>query len=261
MKKAVFFDIDGTLWDYEFKIPKTVYKALEKLKNNGIYSFICTGRSRANLWDEELLSLPLDGIVAGCGTYIEMEGKVLYEKRMEQDEIRLLREALREYDMPVLFEGKKYMYADMEEFKGDNYVEYIKAEAGDILLPIKGNENIYDINKMSAATKNHDVAPLVERFSHMVDVIEHSEPVIEILPKGFSKASGIKHVCELLGVDRKNTYAFGDSANDLDMLKFVEYGVAMGNGTDEVKRVADFVTDEVAEDGIYNGLFKLGLIY
>ncbi|MCR5273124.1 MAG: Cof-type HAD-IIB family hydrolase [Lachnospiraceae bacterium] len=260
MKRAVFFDIDGTLWNSNFEIPKTVYTALDKLKKEGIYSFICTGRSRSNMWDGELLSLPFDGIVAGCGTYIEMDKKVIYEKRMEQDEIMQLRNCLKELDMPVLFEGKKYMYADMEEFSGDRYVEYIKNGAGNILLPIKGNENRYDINKMSAATKKHDISPLKKRFGDIVDIISHDAPVIEILPKGFSKASGIKHVCELLDIERKNTYAFGDSANDLEMLRYVGCGIAMGNGTDEVKDVADYITDEVERDGIYNGLYKLGLI-
>ncbi|MCR5467386.1 MAG: Cof-type HAD-IIB family hydrolase [Lachnospiraceae bacterium] len=260
MKKAVFFDIDGTIWDSKFVIPDTVEKALRKLKENGVYSFICTGRSKSNLWDDRLLALPFDGIVAGCGTYIELDGKVLYEKQMEQDEIMEIREFLAELDMPVLFEGKEYMYADMDEFVGDKYLEYINRSAGHVLLPIRGNENKYDINKMSAATKNHDHTPIVEKFGERVDVVAHAEPVIEILPKGFSKASGIKHVCELLGIDRENTYAFGDGANDMEMIDYVGCGVAMGNGTDELKEIADFVTDEVENHGIYNGLLRLNLI-
>ena len=75
-----------------------------------------------------------------------------------------------------------------------------------------------------------------------------------------TKATGIQKVCEMLAISHEDTYAFGDSANDLEMLSYVAHSVAMGNGTDEVKRTAEFVTTGVNEDGIYNGLLHYGLI-
>ena len=58
----------------------------------------------------------------------------------------------------------------------------------------------------------------------------------------------------------EHTYAFGDSANDLEMLSYVAHSVAMGNGTQEVKETAEYVTTGVMDDGIYNGLKHYGLI-
>ena len=84
--------------------------------------------------------------------------------------------------------------------------------------------------------------------------------MVEGVPKGYSKATVIQAVCEKLGIDREDTYAFGDSVNDLDMLKYAAYGIAMGNGTPEAKAAADYVTDDLLEDGIYNACAHFALI-
>ena len=69
-KKAVFFDIDGTLYDHETGISDSTKEGIARLKENGHYAFICTGRSMAAVFDPELLGMGFDGIVAGCGTYV-----------------------------------------------------------------------------------------------------------------------------------------------------------------------------------------------
>ena len=84
--------------------------------------------------------------------------------------------------------------------------------------------------------------------------------IIEINPAGISKATGIRKVCEMLDIPHENTFAFGDSANDLEMLAYVAHSIAMGNGTEEVKNTAEYVTRSVDEDGILHGLKHYGLI-
>ena len=84
-RKAVFFDIDGTLWDEHFVIPESTKEAIRKLRENGHLAFLCSGRTRAFIQDERLLALGFDGIVAGCGTWIEMDGKTLFYKKLEQE--------------------------------------------------------------------------------------------------------------------------------------------------------------------------------
>lgn len=84
--------------------------------------------------------------------------------------------------------------------------------------------------------------------------------VLEIVPKGFSKAVGIEKVCEYLGISRENTYALGDSVNDLEMIAYVSHGIAMGNGTEDIKVQADYVTDAVEKDGIEKALKHFRLI-
>ena len=92
------------------------------------------------------------------------------------------------------------------------------------------------------------------------EILIHAAPVAEFVPKGYSKASGIRKACELFSVAQEDTYAFGDSVNDLDMLRYVAHGIAMGNGTKEAKEAAEYVTADLKEDGIYRGLEYYGLL-
>ena len=84
--------------------------------------------------------------------------------------------------------------------------------------------------------------------------------VVEMVPKGHTKATGIGKMCEALGIDRTDTYAVGDSVNDLSMLEYAGVGISMGNGSPEAKAAADYVTTDLNEDGIYNAMVRFGLI-
>ena len=92
------------------------------------------------------------------------------------------------------------------------------------------------------------------------DILEHVGNVVEFVPKGFSKATGIKWLCDYLKLDMTDTYAIGDSVNDLDMLHVVGHGIAMGNATAQVKEIAEHVTDDIYHDGIFNALSYYNLI-
>ena len=91
MKKAVFFDIDGTLWDFKMNIPESTKKALKELRKNGYYAFLCSGRSRSNIKSPKLLALGFDGIVAASGTHIEFEGEKLFELLLTKEQIEIQR--------------------------------------------------------------------------------------------------------------------------------------------------------------------------
>lgn len=82
----------------------------------------------------------------------------------------------------------------------------------------------------------------------------------DILVKEASKARGITQVLDRLGIQADEAMAFGDGLNDIEMLQEVGFGVAMGNGYDSLKQVADFVCPRHDEDGIYQGLKTLGVI-
>ncbi len=83
--------------------------------------------------------------------------------------------------------------------------------------------------------------------------------VVEFVPNVILKGSGIASVCYLLDIDISDTFAFGDSANDIGMIRHAGIGIAMGNGTDAVKNAADYVTTAMMEAGIWNACrhFKL----
>lgn len=259
-RKAVFFDIDGTLWDEKGWIPGSTREAIRLLREQGHYAFICSGRASSFIRDEGLLSLGFDGIVAGCGTYAEYHGQTLFYKTLEQELIGRTLHILREHGIPTIYEGRYHLYMDVEEFAQDPYALHVKELLGDEAYPVTGHETDMEISKFSCSTRGvayQDVLPLLETdFTVMV----HQENCFECVPKGYSKATGMEEVCRRLGVAHEETYAFGDSVNDVEMLRFAAHGIAMGNGGPEAKAAADYVTLPLAEDGIYHGLRHYGLI-
>ena len=82
----------------------------------------------------------------------------------------------------------------------------------------------------------------------------------DVIEKGFSKAEGLKRLLQHYNVDPADTVAFGDSLNDLELLKECALGIAMGNGREELKKAADYVTDPIGEDGVWNACVRFGLI-
>ena len=264
MKSAVFFDIDGTLWDYNNYIPDSTRVAIKKLRENGHLAFLCSGRARAFIRNKDLLSLGFDGIVCSCGCHVEIDGKILYEKLIDQDFAKQTIELVRKYGIKPILEGPKYIYMDDEEFDhNDFFGNVLRRDVGEDLLTIGGD--VYGnwvINKMSCATEIEADKRIecFDKLSKHYQIIEHNDAVCELVPAGHNKAIGMLKACELCGIDPANTYAFGDSENDLDMLEAAGVGVAMGNGTDRAKAAADYVTDSFDQDGIYNGLKHFGLI-
>ena len=80
------------------------------------------------------------------------------------------------------------------------------------------------------------------------------------MPKGISKAKGIDETLRRFGIPLEESLAIGDGENDVDMLKHCGIGVAMGNAADVTKAAADYITDDIDEDGLYNALKHFGLI-
>ncbi|MNJ41790.1 Sugar phosphatase YbiV [compost metagenome] len=74
------------------------------------------------------------------------------------------------------------------------------------------------------------------------------------------KAIAIEKVLAHLNIPRENTFGFGDGNNDIEMLEYCNTGVAMGNAREELKAVADDITDDVDHDGLYNSFKKYHLI-
>ena len=258
--KGIFFDIDGTLWTKDMMIPDSTKEAIRKLKENKCLVFISSGRTRAFIQDPGLLSLGFDGILSGCGTSVNFRGEELLYKMISNEIVDATLKVLRKYEMPVVLEGRTFQYVDAEDFQGDPFLEVLRRDVGERLLGIRENHMNWEISKFSAVIKKDSYTKALEELSCWYDFLVHGTKVVEGVPKGYSKATGIQADCENLGIDREDTYAFGDSVNDLDMLKYAAYGIAMGNGTPEAKAAADYVTDDLLEDGIYNACAHFALI-
>lgn len=105
-----------------------------------------------------------------------------------------------------------------------------------------------------------DAAGFKRELEEDYTVIDRENGMYELVLKGFSKAAGMELILRHLGVDAKDTLAIGDSTNDLPMFRLAGHTVCMGGGMDEVKRLCEYVTDPVMEDGIEKALEHYGLI-
>ncbi len=262
-RKILFFDMDGTLWDYRNYIPESTINAIKLAQKNGHKAFINTGRSRSFIRERNILDIGFDGIVSGCGTMIEAGDEVVFSRFFPEGEVDRILEITARYHFKLIVEGTKCLYANAREFYGDDrdgyYIKKIERELGEDLKPLSCVRE-GKIQKFSCSTLGCDRAGFMEELSDSYDFIEHNDIVMEVVPKGYNKGTAIKKVCELLGADEKDTIAFGDSINDREMLIEAGTGVVMGSGTDEAKRYADYVTSGLLEDGIMNAMKHFDLI-
>lgn len=90
-----------------------------------------------------------------------------------------------------------------------------------------------------------------------LEVVSSGKINFEVMSKGTSKGIAVKKFCDILGIDSKEVICIGDNENDISMIKFAGLGIAMGNATDEVKSMADFVTDTNVNDGVAKALRKI----
>lgn len=261
MPKLIFFDIDGTLWDEQMRMPESTVPTLKKLQKNGHKIFLCSGRARGNIRDTRLLDIGFDGIVAACGNHIELDNQVIYEQIIEPELTEKVVNLLRICHMPVVLEGPEYHWIDEKGFEEDPYVLYLFKEMGQSAKTLQGYTKDIRINKFSAdILPDTDYVRVQKELGDVFDFLLHEGNVVEFVPKGTSKATGIAWLCSYLNVDRKDTYAVGDSVNDLDMLEYVGHGICMGNGTAPAKAAAEYVTSDIHEDGIRRAMEYYHLI-
>ena len=258
MKKAVFFDIDGTLIDCTKginAISPRVKKYIKILQNEGNYVFIATGRPYAFIY-KELLDFGFDGLVLTNGAQVIIENKSIYKREINKNFVKKLIYDFEKFDVQYILQGETYSYIKEKYRELYSYYDsfYIPRKY------IKSEYNIDDVStyKIEMLCKNKEGTDYcLSLENEEYDYIHNSSSnVFEFYSKRDTKASGIIKVLEHLNIPISNSYAFGDGKNDIEMLKSVGCGIAMGNAGDEVKNSAREVTDRIENDGIAAGIEK-----
>lgn len=234
MKFAFFIDIDGTLI-FEGKLPKRNIEAIAKARKAGHYVFINTGRSMAVVQPLIKENIELDGYVTSLGAYIKIGNKVIHEDLVSRESIDKIFPVVINYAPLVGGDSLCLAHPDRQ---ADVKIDGIITSAEDIPA-----DTIHKLSMLGVASKE-EADIIMEDF----EMYQH-ETYFEICPKGNSKATGIKKVKDYLG-EGIVTVAIGDSLNDIPMFEGADYCVAMGDGIEAVKEMADYVSCNAQYGGV-----------
>lgn len=254
-RKILFFDIDETLFSHKtFTIPESAKNALKKAKENGHLIFINTGRTKS-LIGNDIKELNFDGYVCGCGTYIEVDNQVLYNNTVDKEKHNHILDSLKKYNLNAVLEGENAIYVK-EDAEDDFLLSNLRKQN----CPIKNYGDDMKFNKMFIRyNDNKYIDDFCEENKDTFDYIDHGKGTRELIPKGHSKGSGIDFLVKHFNMDMEDTFAFGDSNNDIAMLEHVKNSIVMGNGNPDLFEKATFVTKHIDEDGIEHAMkyFKI----
>ena len=250
MIKAAFFDVDGTLYSHSMKkFPESTMEALRQLQKKGIKLFLSTGRSYMEAMRLPWEDIVFDGYVTLNGQICnDSQGKILYGNQLTGADADYLLNAFQKCEMPLIIveENKMYInYIDEAVERAQAYVSIPVPEFGEY----KGAD-VYQV--IAYVTREEEVA-LLEKIPNC-KLARWFEAGVDIIPKDSGKIIGIQNMLKIHGLQREEIIAFGDGDNDADMLEFAGIGVAMGNAVEITKKKADYVTNHIDEDGIWNAL-------
>ncbi len=268
--KLIFFDIDGTLVNFDDVIPASAKKAIRLAHQAGHKLFLCTGRGGSQV-DRRLKALPLDGVISSTGADVRIGRKVLFKRELKGEKLKRLVNAMERSGAYYALQGYRCIAMNEESLKrmSDRFRE-IGADEARIATLFDGVKLMEDLTKAPGVEKAiyyHADIPVPEVRSLLgddfaVDPVSFDEPLDtngEVTQRGINKSFGIMRLMEHFDIPREDTIAFGDGPNDLDMLDFVGCGVAMGNAWDIVKERADMVAPPIYEDGIWQAMKSLSL--
>lgn len=260
-KKIIFFDIDGTLLDENTgKVPESTKKAIQLAQENGHLLIINTGRPISTI-DNHITSIDFDGYICGCGTYIEYKNKpILHATLDETIRLEVIRQAYN-CNVQAVLEGEHGAFFPKNASHPLilNFKEIYKQQG----LPTGEYEknDIIDFDKMAVwYNEDSDIDTFKNFLRKYFEIIQRDADFIEVVPLGYSKASGIRYLIDYLGINLDDTLSIGDSTNDLAMLEYTKESIAMGNSNPILFDKVTYTTSNIDNDGIFNALKHFHII-
>ena len=257
--RFIAMDMDGTILDEGYQLSPHVADTLKKLQNQGKKLIIATGRiykaAKIVLAD----SFEPDAFVCTNGADIyNRDGTILASHHIPTEALPILTKVSRDHD--VLFcccVGERWIY--------DRYspgVDFYEKRTS-----MKGVRKNFDslvgedILKFLAVGPNEKLLEMRETILNsapdLLDAFFSHETMLEIVASGVSKRQGLEECLRYLGGSLEETIAFGDAENDLEMLRSVKVGVAMGNAHSYIQTAVPYVTASVDDDGVARFLEEL----
>lgn len=274
-RKLIFLDIDGTLCVPGSNVPPaSALEAIRKARAAGHLVFLCTGRNLGML--SPLLQYGFDGVVGSSGGYITCGDSVIYDCPMTPAQQKTAMEVLVKNGVFRTVECRDRSYTDegFKEFLKEKarcdsnsevlrWREQIEKDLGIRPMSEYKGDPIYKMVLMCENRSQLDepVAVLSEDFAIVIqDDTSKGYVNGEMVLRCFDKGQAVRRVCDHFGLPLSDTFGYGDSMNDLEMIEVVGHSVVMANGSETLKAMADEVCPAVDADGLYASFRHNGLI-
>ena len=254
MVKAVFFDIDGTLLGSSHHLLPGTVDALETMRKQGILTFISSGRPMVLI---PPMPVAFNGYITVNGGYCIVGEDVLLQKPIDPDDCANWLKYVSDNGKTTMCFTANDMYINQI----DQTTVSLRDQLGFQMPPLRPLDQLHglEVYQFIALQPESDDSKVLQFLPHCR--LPRWHPVFsDIIPVGSSKAVGIECIIKHFGIKRDETMAFGDGANDIEMLEYAGIGVAMGNASEIVKQHADHVTSDVDDEGIAKALVKLNVI-
>ena len=260
--KIVFLDVDGTLFSHKTKcIPSSAIKAINKAKENGIIICLATGRntylsSQTGLFD----IIDFDYFNVCNGTLVhDKEYNLIHSHPIHKECVETLIKVTNENNLNMSFVTVN------DVFRLNDNTKLIEEGYGRISIktPHKkpyNNQDCYMINLFWDKYEKERIDNLFKEASKYSFYSAFNEYGIDVIPLNYNKSIGIEALINYLGIKKEEVIAIGDGHNDAEMIKYAGLGIAMGNAIDKCKKVADYITTDIDDNGIYNAFKYAGII-
>ncbi|MBQ8704352.1 MAG: Cof-type HAD-IIB family hydrolase [Bacteroidales bacterium] len=252
MIKAAFFDIDGTLLSFQtHRVSEGTVRAFDTLHRHGVHTFISSGRPMVLI---PPMPVGFEAHITMNGGYVFTPDKVLLSNPIPSADLEAWLDFAKQRNLcTMIFTADGMMLAQPNEtgLKLRDQLEFTMPPVVDI--DDMRRHEAYQIIALMPAALDSQVASLLPHCR-----LPRWHPAFtDIVAAGNSKAAGMEALCSHFGIRQEETLAFGDGANDLEMLRWAGIGVAMGNAEQIVKEAADLVTTTVDDEGIEHAVNQI----
>lgn len=257
--KSIFLDIDGTILKPDHTFTDATKDAIDQLQAQGIEVFLATGRPLHEL-DELAQQLNVHSFIGYNGAYATYHDKVFFNEPIHKSVVEQYIELSKKHGHEIIFYTSDQNYFTsldgpiIDQFINTFELEFNKLYTDQI------NSKVLGLTVMNLEPHEASLYELTENI-HLAQVnLEGLEHCYDVIRKNVNKGEAIQQALKLLKIPKTMAIAFGDGMNDKEMFQSVGESFAMGNAHEYLFQYAKHQTTSVSEDGIFNGLKKLGIV-
>ncbi|VVB09029.1 unnamed protein product [Arabis nemorensis] len=267
----IFCDMDGTLLNSRSQISEANAKALKEAVLRGLKVVIATGKSRPGatriLKKADLAGR--DGIVSESspGVFVQgllvygRQGKEVYRGNLDPDVCRETCLYSLEHGIPLIAFSQDRCLTLFDHPLVESLHTIYNEPKAEIISSVDQLIAEADIQKVIFMDTTEGVSSVIrpywsEATGDRANVVQAQSDMLEIVPPGTSKGNGVKMLLDHLGVSPDEIIAIGDGENDIEMLELASFGVAMSNGAEKTKAVANVIGLSNDEDGVADAIYR-----